>query len=236
MLVIIAGMTACKKSQTTTQTTTVASLPEKATTYIDNNYPDASIDYVVALSNSDCPLYRNSEYRRGTCFYTRMAIFSGWWKFPWRTSWRWTPSVATPHMTDMDIPAEGIMVAVIMADPAMESQSIHSLQSLLPISPLISRDIWSGMQKWITLCPNGAVIEVMLGMNGSENKESGFRRLQTTTCCGPRGSGIMMCHKSWQIILQPISPTYQVCDRGELFYHGRQQPAIYRLYAQWADA
>ena len=53
MLIIVAGLSACKKNQTTTsQSTTVASLPLKASNYIDNNYPDASIDYVVMLSNS----------------------------------------------------------------------------------------------------------------------------------------------------------------------------------------
>ncbi|MCX6248975.1 MAG: hypothetical protein NTW10_14710 [Bacteroidetes bacterium] len=54
MLVIVAGMTACKKDQTTsTQSTSSVSLPLMATAYIDSNYPDASIDYVVVLKNSN---------------------------------------------------------------------------------------------------------------------------------------------------------------------------------------
>jgi hypothetical protein len=55
MLILIAGFTACNKDQTmTTQTTATAQdLPLKATSYIENNYPDATIDFVVAYTSSD---------------------------------------------------------------------------------------------------------------------------------------------------------------------------------------
>ena len=47
-------MGACsKKDQTgTTSTTNIGSLPTKAADYVELNYPDASIDYILVLSNS----------------------------------------------------------------------------------------------------------------------------------------------------------------------------------------
>lgn len=51
--VIVIG--ACSKkdqTSTTSQTTQTTSLPTKATTYVEINYPDATIDYILVLGNS----------------------------------------------------------------------------------------------------------------------------------------------------------------------------------------
>ena len=59
MILLLIAMTgvliSCNKTNQSTATTpiTVADLPLKATQYIDTNYPDASIVYIVTLSNSD---------------------------------------------------------------------------------------------------------------------------------------------------------------------------------------
>jgi hypothetical protein len=54
MVILVAALSACNKDNTTPSSQTVAttSLPTKATDYIYNNYPDATIDYVVTISNS----------------------------------------------------------------------------------------------------------------------------------------------------------------------------------------
>jgi hypothetical protein len=51
LVMVFAGLTACNKDQTT-QPASVSDLPLKATTYIDNNYPDATVTYVVMMDNS----------------------------------------------------------------------------------------------------------------------------------------------------------------------------------------
>ena len=53
LIVSIAALSSCNKNNdSTTPTLTVADLPTKATQYIDTNYPDASVLYVVAMKNS----------------------------------------------------------------------------------------------------------------------------------------------------------------------------------------
>lgn len=54
LFIIAAALTSCNKDKTTpdTQPLTTADLPALATDYIYNNYPDATIEYVVAVSNS----------------------------------------------------------------------------------------------------------------------------------------------------------------------------------------
>lgn len=51
MMVIAVAMTACNK-ENTTQPEPASSLPLKAVTYIEENYPDAAIDCVIVLKNS----------------------------------------------------------------------------------------------------------------------------------------------------------------------------------------
>jgi len=55
MLIFVAAFTACKKDLTSPSadaTSSNSTLPLKATVYVENNYPDAAIDYYVAVSNS----------------------------------------------------------------------------------------------------------------------------------------------------------------------------------------
>lgn len=55
MLVFVAAFTACKKDLTdpaSDATSSNSTLPLKATVYVENNYPDAEINYYVAVSNS----------------------------------------------------------------------------------------------------------------------------------------------------------------------------------------
>jgi hypothetical protein len=50
---LIVLFAACSKNQvSTTQTGTTSTFPNKASEYIVNNYPDASVDYIMTLSNS----------------------------------------------------------------------------------------------------------------------------------------------------------------------------------------
>lgn len=53
-IVMVATLISCSKTKTdpTSQTINTSDLPLKATQYIDTNYPDATIDIVVAISNS----------------------------------------------------------------------------------------------------------------------------------------------------------------------------------------
>ena len=56
LLIVIAASTSCKKSDTTSPTTaqtsvTGATLPAKAVTNVSNNYPDATIDYYLTITN-----------------------------------------------------------------------------------------------------------------------------------------------------------------------------------------
>jgi hypothetical protein len=54
LLFMMTALSSCTKDETSpaTQSATLADLPEKATTYITNNYPDATIEYIVAMTNN----------------------------------------------------------------------------------------------------------------------------------------------------------------------------------------
>ncbi|MEI7491555.1 MAG: PepSY-like domain-containing protein [Bacteroidota bacterium] len=55
LVTALIAMGACSKKDqtgTTAQTNQATSLPTKATTYVETNYPDATIDYILVLANS----------------------------------------------------------------------------------------------------------------------------------------------------------------------------------------
>lgn len=55
LLLLVFALASCNKDQSTNdkQTSTLTELPAKAADYIDMNYPDADVDYILAVQNSN---------------------------------------------------------------------------------------------------------------------------------------------------------------------------------------
>ena len=55
LIALVAALSSCNKTNQNSSTSQVSSadLPLKASQYIENNYPDASVTYVVAVTNSE---------------------------------------------------------------------------------------------------------------------------------------------------------------------------------------
>jgi len=234
MLVILVGLSACKKSQTTTTTTTTtaASLPLKATAYIDSNYPDASIDYVVALTGSNAKYIVTLNTAEELAF-TEAGDFLGDGKnfhdghhggdtICGDTNHRGGGRHGGGHHGGGHEggPGHGIPVDSL---PAAITAYITANFTGYKINHA----------ELDTLCPNGAVIEVMIGMMGAEPKKAVF----------DAGNNYLLWAKRIryadvpQAVKDHITAnygTYQVCNRGELLTmaDGSLQYTVYLMLGQ----
>ena len=216
ILFVLAGVSACKKDQTTTQSTTVASLPLKATTYIDSYYPDASIDYVVAITNPTARYIVTLNTTEQLAF-TRDGSFLGNGE-GYQDDHHGGDTLCgdTTHHEGGGHRGGGHHGGGHHGGPG------HGIP-LDSLSAAITGYITANFPGYTirhaeldTLCPDGAVIEVMLGMQGAEPKKAVF----------DAGNNYLLWAKRIRYADVPQAvkdyitanyPTYQECDRGELF-------------------
>ena len=216
MLIIVAGLSACKKDQTTTTSATVASLPLKATAYIDTNYPDASIDYVVAITNSDAKYIVTLNTTEQLAFSQAGDFLGDGRNFPGDHHRGDTICGDTTHhggdghhggghhggghggCSGHGIPVDSLSAAII-----------SYITANFPGYAINHAEL-------DTLCPDGAVTEVMIGTAGSEPKKAVFDATDKFLLWAKRirYSDVPQAVKDY---ITANYATYHLCNRGELF-------------------
>jgi hypothetical protein len=215
MLIAVAGLSACNKDQSTSGPVTAASLPLKATTYIDNNYPDASIDYVVMMSDNTARYIVTLNTTEELAF-TEVGDYLG---------------------NGADYHGDHHGGDTICGDTTHPGGGHHGgghhggghhggpghgipVDSLsATITSYITANFtgYSIMHAEIdTLCPNGAVTEVMIGMQGSEPKKVVFDATNNYLLWAKRIRFTDVPEAVKDYITANYA-TYHVCDRGEQY-------------------
>lgn len=219
MLIILAGMSACKKDQTTTttQSTTVASLPLKASTYIDSNYPDASIDYVVMINNSSAKYVVTLNTTEELAFTTDGDFLGDGMMFGGNHHHGDTICGDTNHRGGGHHGGGHHGGGHHGGNGNGHGIPIDSLSSIIKDYITANYSGYNIMHAELdTLCPDGAVTEVMIGIIGSEPKKLVFDATYNFLLWGKR----IRYADVPQTVKDYITANYSafnVCDRGELY-------------------
>lgn len=216
LLIIVAGMYSCSKHQTTpTQSTTLSTLPMKATDFIDSNYPDASINYVVVLTNNTAKFIVTLNTGEELAFTQNGDYLGDGEAYNDGHHGGDTICNDTTHGRGHGHPGGGHHGGGHHGGPG------HGIP-IDSLSPAIISYITTNFPGYAirhaeldTLCPEGAVIEVMLEMHGVEPKKVIFN---------PQNDYLMWA-KRIQFSDMPQSVkdyitsnfvTYYVCNMGEI--------------------
>lgn len=217
LLVLIVGMYACNKHQTAlTQLTTLSTLPMKATEYIDSNYPDASIYYVVVLTNSAAKFIVTLNTEEEIAF-TQDGDYLGDGEL-YNGSHHGGDTICndTTHDWGHGHPGGGHRGGGHHGGPG------HGLP-IDSLSPAIISYITTNFPGYNikhseldSLCPDGAVIEVMLGIHGAEPMKGIFDTQNNYLLWAERIQFSNMPQAVKDYIISNFA-TYYVCEMGEKF-------------------
>ena len=222
MMVLVVSMISCKKDQTTTQSpATVSDLPTKATEYIDTNYPDASIDIVVALTNSSARFIVTLNTSEELAFTQDGDYLGDGANFH-----------GGHHGGDGDTTHCGDTIhggghghhggghhggGHHGGNGQGHGIPIDSLSATITTYITTNFPGYNIMHAELdTLCPEGSVTEVMIGIPGSEPKKVVFDGANNYLLWAKR----IRYPDVPQVVKDYITAnyaTYHVCDRGELF-------------------
>ncbi|MGA3012481.1 MAG: PepSY-like domain-containing protein [Bacteroidales bacterium] len=217
LLVLVAGMYACNKHQTTpTQSSTISTLPNKATEYIDSNYPDASIYYVVVQKNSTAKFIVTLNTEEQLAFDQDGNYLGDGEAYNDGHHGGDTICNDTTHGHGHGHPGGGHHGGGHRGGPG-HGISIDSLSQVI-ISYITTNFPGYNIRhaELDTLCPDGAVIEVMLGMRGAEPKKVIFDTQNNYLLWAKRIRYSDMPQPVKDYIISNFA-TYYVCDMGELF-------------------
>jgi hypothetical protein len=217
LLVLIAGIYACNKHQPTpTQSTTLSTLPMKATDYIDSNYPDASIYYVVVLTNSTAKFIVTLNTEEELAFTQDGDYLGDGESYNDGHHGGDTICNDTTHGRGHGHPGGGHRGGGHHGGPG------HGIP-IDSLSPTIISYITTNFAGYNikhaeldTLCPDGAVIEVMLRMHGSEPKKVIFDTQNNYLLWSERIQFSNMPQAVKDYITSNFV-AYYVCDVGEKF-------------------
>jgi hypothetical protein len=197
LLLVSVAVVSCNKDKTTdNQGTVSSSLPTKAATYIDTNYPDASIETVVTVSNSDAKYLVTLNTAEELAF-DGDGGYLGYGDGFHNGQTMCDTIVGGHHGGHHDgIPADSL--STIITDYIAANYPDY--------------EILHAMTK--TICPEGDVIEVVIGMPETEPVKLYF---------GVEGAFLFTSARiEYTATPQPVQdyittnyPGYEVCNRAE---------------------
>jgi hypothetical protein len=155
LFIAVAALISCNKDKPNqeTQTASVSGLPTKAEAYIDNNYPDAAIEYVVTLTNNAAAYLVTLNTSEELAFDTQGGYLGKGGNYHGGNQIECDTIYGGHHgggHHEGGIPIDSLSVAIL------EYISVN-----YPGYGIMHAEI-------DTLCPDGAVTNVMIGMPGSE--------------------------------------------------------------------
>jgi hypothetical protein len=221
MTVIVALLSACSKNQSVTSpASSSTTFPPRASEYITNNYPDATVDYIITMKSSQAKyiavlntteelaftqsgdflgngrLYHPGDSIPGDT--THCDSMPGWHHGPPGHGHHHHPPHGGPGPGDdgFGIPADSIPAAII-----------SYVNTAYPGSQILHAN-------YDSICPDGKVIEVMVGVLGTEPMKLFFDMTDNYLFRGNRFRYEDMPQAVKDYITASYSG-YQVCPGGE---------------------